>query len=1143
MDISKGLQLDINPVYAEGWLHAKNITVSKKFNSVSNEDGTLEIQQLTKEYVGKITTNKETVIFSGDGDNMEIGILSLDNTYTKILDTIHYSLNKTNPIRGVYRYNNKHELEVAWVNGVKDNYNPPMFLNLHTATEFLNLDANKEFNTPSNDANKILMFPGRYSPILDAAHSNNGMLSRGQYFFAIQYIIDEERNEYTNPTNIEGPYYVGNNKDVNDFYIPAQKEGDLTGISLQITLTGLNNVKYKRFKLLVIKNINSVVTASVAATYTITGANQTIFYRGQIQETVPLESITVPNFSCVGADDITQTSKRIALSDIKTQVALNYQKYANNIKLEWVTKNATYSNERQTNRNISYMPDSIMAFYIVLEFIDGTDSKAFLITSHHSNNTGLNGDFKKFQSSEVLPNTEDWEIWDDTGSIGSLKNTNINYHRFPDYDTLYTNGATINKVLGIQAKDIFIPVEWRDKISTFKIGFAKRDEKSIFNIAEGICYADTYDTDIVGSSQNSDYGRFYSQDVLANKVAIPNNAKIKLLYEQTERVWGNAIGLAATGRSLVSIYNTPSNASIKTIINSSYIPKDYLLNSPINNEHREEYLQLNAVDIADHPVTGIAKYHDGLSNDLKDSVKIIGTLGITRIFTDPPSNIYEPFINQNIVNLKPIKYISSSNVNGNNTGEIYNGDGNLALNYLATVFDDWVDNSIYQCYRLGAYYYALNHPDDRIYDDVLPVSWNTRDINFHFQEWKFNKSFSLNDIKKYIPFDTYKNTINDNFPNRVHLGTKYFKDIANNSWRTFLPLDYYETSANRGKIESIHGTERDLLIQHTDSLYKTSVKDRVSSDQSAAYLRETDIFETSANEILDINGGYIGGQSKYASLITKLGYITIDISQGKVFIYSDSSGVNEISNGACRNWIRKNLGTGIVNKNPLLNDGITLNYDEDFNRLLITKNKENSSFTLSYSFDYNVWIAFHDYIPEDYFNVRNSLYSIKNNTIHKMNNNLTKATYYGTKFESFVDVVFNKEHLQKEYLQNIILNTEVVDILNAKKYDETATKILIYNNHQCSGYIDLKSNRFITYRNSIKGLYSINEFRDLVINSNDAIINPDFTLNTNNIDLNKAWYKKGRFTQDYIAIRIIYDNIDNKDFYLNAVAINQNIIR
>ena len=169
------------------WLNAKNILYNKDFKSIINEFGADYKNQVPYTFIGEISTPDGVVLFSTNNNVSEIGFYNGEYT-TIIKDSQHLlNFNKENIIDGVFKYNYKKEIIIAWCDGINTTSNRPFLLNINSLP--FTLDANKEFiNT--TDINKMYLFPDIKYPIINTNVIENGNLQQGTYWVTIRYKLN-----------------------------------------------------------------------------------------------------------------------------------------------------------------------------------------------------------------------------------------------------------------------------------------------------------------------------------------------------------------------------------------------------------------------------------------------------------------------------------------------------------------------------------------------------------------------------------------------------------------------------------------------------------------------------------------------------------------------------------------------------------------------------------------------------------------------------------------------------------------------------------------------------------------------------------------------------------------------------------------
>ena len=187
-------------------------------------------------------------------------------------------------------------------------------------------------------------------------------------------------------------------------------------------------------------------------------------------------------------------------------------------------------------------------------------------------------------------------------------------------------------------------------------------------------------------------------------------------------------------------------------------------------------------------------------------------------------------------------------------------------------------------------------------------------------------------------FNTFAEDITDH-PYRIHRGGKLSRQTKFRSWRTFLPLDYYETQKNMGRIVHLEGMDDHLLIHHENALFLTQDKTKLESDVLSITLGAGDIFQFQPQEANSAKLGYAGTQHELACVRTPVGYVFIDSKAGQVFLYK---GKLQLLNSNLNTFFKSFLR--LKETNVFTGNGYTIGYDSTYKRFLLTaKNRSLSS--------------------------------------------------------------------------------------------------------------------------------------------------------------------------------------------------------
>lgn len=198
---------------------------------------------------------------------------------------------------------------------------------------------------------------------------------------------------------------------------------------------------------------------------------------------------------------------------------------------------------------------------------------------------------------------------------------------------------------------------------------------------------------------------------------------------------------------------------------------------------------------------------------------------------------------------------------------------------------------------------------------------------------------ALNEISGARPWSPDDESVTD-YPYRIHRGGKVNRTGKIRSWQTLLPLDFYETQKNMGRIINLCGINDRLLIHHEHALFITQDKAKLESDIIGITLGSGDIFQFEPQEAQYSKLGYAGTQHDLACVLTPMGYVFVDAKQGEVFVWNQqlkplNAGINDF----LKNWAT------VAEKNNYIGNGITFGYDSQYKRLLFTVKNMNLSNT------------------------------------------------------------------------------------------------------------------------------------------------------------------------------------------------------
>jgi hypothetical protein len=399
----KGLNTGSSPLdqpkgtYTMAW-NAINEASDGNNNFISNEQGNQLCGQITVGYkpIGDVyISDGNTVVFSTNGTNSEIGIIDANCNYSVIVNSDCLNFQITNQIDVVFRVRRGCERTIYFTDGLND-------------VRYFNLDKPDDFKDEGGDFDCDLF--KLFLPIQNVCFDGfeileQGILKFGVYSFALQY-LDEDFNPtkwsyITQPIPIfnrplNGPYIdiTGNSN------VETDPLGGLEGTSskaIKLFLTDLDS-RYPFYRIAAIEstsfngNVTRVLVSNerdIRKTSFIYDGNEEAFTLGEINE------IRIQPEPIDSAKHIEQLENRLILANVEGRKIdfCSYQQFASQITSQYVVKYAPANalkpqggvgegNSKDPNtywKGRGYMGDEIYAFGIVYVFKDGYESPAYHI--------------------------------------------------------------------------------------------------------------------------------------------------------------------------------------------------------------------------------------------------------------------------------------------------------------------------------------------------------------------------------------------------------------------------------------------------------------------------------------------------------------------------------------------------------------------------------------------------------------------------------------------------------------------------------------------------------------------------------------------------------------------------------------------
>ena len=475
------------------------------------------------------------------------------------------------------------------------------------------------------------------------------------------------------------------------------------------------------------------------------------------------------------------------------------------------------------------------------------------------------------------------------------------------------------------------------------------------------------------------------------------------------------------------------------------------------------------------------------------------------------------------------------------------GEGYKAVSYFWTVSAKNVNYRYASSDAQSAFY-----PHSPLFPKINNADYSTRflglqDLNKPLL-YLYDPSFNTrNDLVTQAVYDPDLQT-ETQFPNTIISSEIQSTDTERISWRTFLAGNRYIMPRDKGEIINLQGVgNQRLYIHQRNGLFITKDRTTLKGDVVSVTLGSSDIFEVTPFEVLSTEDGFAGTQHKFGCVLTKIGYVFADAVQGKIFVH-DGEKLEELSRHGLRQFWIENIRKDLPD-NPFQGTGITIAYDEKYNRLLCTFNDStnNKFVTASYSPGLNAWASYHDYDPSYMFSTRdNNVYSVKkNNKIYKHNVG-EYGKYYQedsdtTRFPLIVDALYNADAYNSKNFISVKWTTQVYNSAQILQPNSTFTSITVRSESKTTGKIILA--HYLTmgdiYEQNtrlVDTTWNFNELRNMAVETPVSGIILDFynnyELNPLSLDLTKDWYEQGRMRDNFVVCRFELDNLNNNQLIL-----------
>lgn len=238
-----------------------------------------------------------------------------------------------------------------------------------------------------------------------------------------------------------------------------------------------------------------------------------------------------------------------------------------------------------------------------------------------------------------------------------------------------------------------------------------------------------------------------------------------------------------------------------------------------------------------------------------------------------------------------------------------------------------------------------------------------------------------------------------------------------------------------GSIQKLYAEDTNLIIFQEEKVSRALI------DKDAIYTAEGGRISASADavigEIISYNGNYgIGRNPESFAYFAGRKYFA-DKPKGMILRLS-RDGITEISNNGMRSYFRENL-----------RDATSINgmWDIHNKRYTVSVNKPSNSFTVSFSEESKGWVSFYSFITDEIGgSVDGKFFTVKNGSIWQHYTNTVHNNFYGTQYNSEIDLIFNQNPSGSKNHHTINYEgTNSWDISNIGTDTDSAHDIAVYN--------------------------------------------------------------------------------------------------
>jgi len=371
-----------------------------------------------------------------------------------------------------------------------------------------------------------------------------------------------------------------------------------------------------------------------------------------------------------------------------------------------------------------------------------------------------------------------------------------------------------------------------------------------------------------------------------------------------------------------------------------------------------------------------------------------------------------------------------------------------------------------------------------------------------------------------------------------------------------------------GKLTKMYTIGGNLYMHTTDGIYMSrSNQIQIPSSVGEILLGNANIISTPQLITNNSDDGEFGLDHPNHGKMTSQGFLFIDYN-GKQLVLFDGKSFNILSGKKTgmhtffKEYLKMCSTTDCKWEQQEDTNYFAFGLDPRYGRILFTKGDTNNSYTMSYCIATGKWVSFHDYVPQEYLNDRNDLYSIYSNGIWKHDDTTKFNTYYDKYYGFKIDINTVGDQDHTSWLSADIFTEAKIN--NLRDRDITFNQLALLNSWQTTGYVNLQVDKttgayanvaldkIIDKTNNIDirrmpNSFRVNELHDYTVNHNAPVLinnpcSPEPILENYGDYSDRSYqYSKDRIVSDnYYYYRFIFNKFASAKIYFKKLATEVN---